>query len=254
MKQALAALLFLYKQVLGIELPWMQEIGRPRTPKRLPVVLSPAEVDRLLAATTRVHNLAFRLLYGTGLRKMECLRLRVKDVDFDRQLIIVRQGKSNKDRITMLPSTLDADLRQQLNYARALWAADRADQRSGVELPDGLERKYPRAGESWAWFWVFPSDHESIDPRTGTRRRHHLYEETLGKPSKRAAAIAQIDKPISIYTLRHRLRDASAAGRLRHQDHSGTAGPCQREHNHDLHACPGSRWQGGAKSTRCTQR
>lgn len=107
MKQALAALLFLYKQVLGIELPWMQEIGRPRTPKRLPVVLSPAEVDRLLAATTRVHNLAFRLLYGTGLRKMECLRLRVKDVDFDRQLIIVRQGKRNKDRITMLPSTLD---------------------------------------------------------------------------------------------------------------------------------------------------
>lgn len=119
-KQALAALLFLYKQVLGIELPWMQEIGRPRTPKRLPVVLSPAEVDRLLAATTGVHNLAFRLLYGTGLRKMECLRLRVKDVDFDRQLIIVRQGKGNKDRITMLPSTLDADLRQQLNYARAL--------------------------------------------------------------------------------------------------------------------------------------
>ena len=181
----------------------MQEIGRPRTPKRLPVVLSPTEVDRLLAATSGVHNLVFRLLYGTGLRKMECLLLRVKDADFERHLIIVRQGKGNKDRITMLPSTLEADLRQQLNYAKALWAADRANQRPGVELPDSLGRKYPRAGESWAWFWVFPSDHESIDPRTAVRRRHHLYEETLGEAIKRAAGIAQISKPVSTHTLRH---------------------------------------------------
>jgi integron integrase len=202
-KQALAALLFLYKQVLGMDLPWMQEIGRPRTPKRLPVVLSRAEVDRLLSATTGVHNLVFRLLYGTGLRKMEGLRLRVKDVDFDRRLIIVRQGKGNKDRITMLPSTLEADLRQQLNYGKALWAADRADQRPGVELPQGLARKYPRAGESWAWFWVFPSDHESIDPRSGIRRRHHLYAETLGEAIRRAARIAQIGKPVSTHMLRH---------------------------------------------------
>jgi integron integrase len=202
-RQALSALVFLYKQVLGIDLPWLQEIGRPRVPKRLPVVMSRIEVQHLLQATTGQHQLVFRLLYGTGMRKMEALRLRVKDVDFDRNLIVVREGKGNKDRITMLPSALVADLQKQLAYARSLWENDRALKRPGVETPPGVAKKYPRAAESWSWFWVFPADHESVDPRSQCRRRHHLYEGTLGTAIKRAAARAQIAKPISTHTLRH---------------------------------------------------
>jgi len=202
-KQALAALLFLYKRVLGVDLPWMQEIGRPHTAKRVPVVLSRDEVARLLAAMTEVHGLIARLLYGTGMRKMECLRLRVKDLDFDRHLVVVRDGKGGKDRITMLPSTLEQALRRQVEYARALWKADRDKTRPGVELPAGLARKYPRAGESWAWFWVFPSDHESRDPRSGIERRHHVYEETVQRAIRRAVLRAGIAKPVGSHTLRH---------------------------------------------------
>lgn len=202
-RQALSALVFLYKHVLDIELPWLQEIGRPRPPRRLPVVMSRTEVDRLLQATTGPMQLLFRLLYGTGMRKMEALRLRVKDVDFDRRLIVVREGKGAKDRITMLPSVLVPDLQKQLAYAKTLWAADRALKRPGVETPPPVAHKYPRAAESWSWFWVFPADHESVDPRSGIRRRHHLYEGTLGSTIKRAAARAQIAKPVSTHTLRH---------------------------------------------------
>ena len=202
-KQALAALIFLYKQVLGVNLAWLEEIGRPRPAQRLPVVMSRAEVQLLLSATTGVYQLVFRLLYGTGMRKMEALRLRVKDVDFDRRLIVVREGKGNKDRITMLPGALEAQLREQLAYAKTLWAADRALKRPGVETPPSVAKKYPRATESWAWFWVFPADHESLDPRSAVRRRHHLYEGTLGSAIKRAAARAGIAKPTSTHTLRH---------------------------------------------------
>ena len=134
-KQALAALLFLYRHVIGAELPWMKDIGRPQTPVRVPVVLSRQEVARLLAAMKGVEGLIAQLLYGTGMRKMECLRLRVKDLDFDRGLIIVREGKGKKDRITMLPVALAPSLREQLAYARALWGADRAAWRLGIELP-----------------------------------------------------------------------------------------------------------------------
>jgi integron integrase len=202
-KQALAALLFLYRHVLDQELPWMQEIGRPQTPVRLPTVLSCDEVERLLGAMTGVPGLVARLLYGTGMRKMECLRLRVKDLDFDRRLIVVREGKGGKDRITMLPQALAPALREQLAYARSLWAADRAVARLGVELPGALARKYPRAGESWGWFWVFPADHESIDPRTHIRRRHHLFEQSVQRAIKRAAVTARIFKPVGAHTLRH---------------------------------------------------
>ena len=139
----------------------MKDIGRPQTPVRVPVVLSRQEVARLLAAMKGVEGLIAQLLYGTGMRKMECLRLRVKDLDFDRGLIIVREGKGKKDRITMLPVALTPSLREQLAYARALWGADRAAGRPRIELPGALARKYPRAGESWGWFWVFPSDHEA---------------------------------------------------------------------------------------------
>jgi integron integrase len=202
-RQALSALVFLYKHVLDSDLPWLQEIGRPRPPRRLPVVMSRPEVDRLLHATTGPMQLLFRLLYGTGMRKMEALRLRVKDVDFDRRLIVVREGKGAKDRITMLPGVLVPDLEKQLAYAKSLWAADRALERPGVETPPPVAHKYPRAAESWSWFWVFPADHESVDPRSGIRRRHHLYEGTLGATIKRAAARARIAKPISTHSLRH---------------------------------------------------
>lgn len=202
-KQALSALLFLYRQVLEVDLPWMEEIGRPRVPARLPVVLSTGEVQHLLQAMTGVDGLVARLLYGTGMRKMECLRLRVKDVDFDRSLIVVREGKGKKDRITMLPTALVAALHEQLAYARSLWGVDRAAQRPGVELPGALTRKYPRAGESWAWFWVFPADHESTDPRSGIRRRHHRFDESVQRALRRAAQTAGIHKPVSAHTLRH---------------------------------------------------
>jgi integron integrase len=202
-KQALAALLFLYRHVIGVDLPWMKDIGRPQTPVRVPVVLSRQEVARLLAAMKGVEGLIAQLLYGTGMRKLECLRLRVKDLDFDRGLIIVREGKGKKDRITMLPVALAPSLREQLAYARALWGADRAAGRPGIELPGALARKYPRAGESWGWFWVFPSDHEAADPRSGVRRRHHLYEDVLPWAIKRAAAVAGIFKPLGAHTLRH---------------------------------------------------
>jgi integrase len=152
---------------------------------------------------------------------MECLRLRVKDLDFDRRLIVIREGKGNKDRITMLPSALEPDLKRQLDYAKSLWKADRAAGRPGVETPPSVARKYPRAAESWAWFWVFPSDHEATDPRTQIRRRHNLYEGTLGSAIKRAARRAQIAKQITTHTLRHSFCNAPAGAWAGHPYHPG---------------------------------
>ena len=202
-KQALAALLFLYRQVLDIELPWMQQIGRPKSPVRIPVVLSRAEVARLLEQVEPTFAVMVALLYGAGLRLMECLRLRVKDVDFDRKMLIVREGKGRKDRVVMLPEPLIISLRRQLEHSRALWTEDRACRAPGVSMPDALARKYPRAAESWAWHWVFPSCTLSLDPRSGTRRRHHQYEQTIGRAIARAVAKAQIPKKVTAHTLRH---------------------------------------------------
>jgi len=202
-RQALSALLFLYRQVLEQDLPWMQDIGRPRVPVRVPTVLSRHEVERLLSCMAGTDGLIARLLYGTGMRKMECIRLRVKDLDFDRGLIVVRQGKGKKDRIVMLPASLQPALHEQLARAHALWSRDRAALRPGVELPEGLARKYPRAGQTWAWFWVFPSDHESVDPRSGERRRHHAFEQGVQRAIRRAVAQAGIAKPVGAHTLRH---------------------------------------------------
>jgi len=202
-RQALAAILYLYKEVLNIDLPWMQEIGRPRERERIPVVLSRNEVAQLLAVVDERHRLICQLLYGAGLRLMECLRLRVKDVDFDRKVIVVREGKGNKDRVVMLPSALTEALRSQLGRSRALWAADRADRHAGVWMPDALDRKYPRGGESWAWHWVFPSSQLSTDPRSGVRRRHHMYEQTIGRAIAAAVTAGRIEKKVTAHTLRH---------------------------------------------------
>jgi len=202
-RQALSALLFLYKDVLQVELPWMGEIGRPQERRRIPVVLSTDEVSRLLTCMDGEIALLCRLLYGTGMRLMEGIRLRVKDVDFDRRAIVVREGKGNKDRVVMLPDTLIGPMQAQLARSRALWAADRAAQRPGVWLPDALARKYPRAGTSWSWHWFFPAPTLSVDPRTGTERRHHLYEQRAQRGLKQAVERAGIAKPVSVHTLRH---------------------------------------------------
>ena len=202
-RQALSAILFLYKEVLAQELPWLQDIGRPIPTKRIPSVLTREEVGSVLALMSGVTGLLARLLYGTGMRHMEGLSLRVKDVDFDRRVIIVRDGKGGKDRVVMLPQKLEGALREQLASSRALWTADRAAQRPGVYMPHALESKYPRAGQSWAWHWVFASPTLAVDPRSGIERRHHLYEQRLQRALKLATAQAEIHKPVSVHTLRH---------------------------------------------------
>jgi integron integrase len=202
--QALSALLFLYQKVLRISLPWMDEVGRPRAQRRLPVVMSHDEVGRVLGALAPgPHRLLAELLYGTGMRLMEGLRLRTKDVDFDRRAIVVRHGKGGKDRVVMLPAALEAPLRAQLVSAHALWAADRAANLAGVLVPHALERKYPRAPASWAWFWVFPQLQPSTDPRSGVRRRHHLLDNTFQRAFKAAVDSAGVHKPATPHTLRH---------------------------------------------------
>ncbi|MBI4236848.1 MAG: integron integrase [Deltaproteobacteria bacterium] len=202
-KQALSALLFLYKDVLDQDLPWMQTLARPTTRQRIPTVLTVTETQRLLGCMSGVTGLLAHLLYGTGLRLMEGLRLRVKDICFERNVIMVRDGKGTKDRVVMLPHAIIPALRTQWQQARALWAADRAAQHPGVELPGALLAKYPKAGETWAWHWVFPASSLSIDPRSGVKRRHHLYEQRMQRALKHAAQQADLTKPVSVHTLRH---------------------------------------------------
>lgn len=202
-KQALSALLYLYKEVLDKDLPWMQDLARPVTRQRIPTVLTVAETQRLLLCMNGVTGLLAHLLYGTGLRLMEGLRLRVKDICFERNVIIVREGKGAKDRVVMLPQAVVPALRAQLQHSRSLWAADRAARRPGVELPGALHAKYPKAGETWAWHWVFPAPTLSMDPRSGVERRHHLYEQRIQRALKAAAQHAGIAKPVSVHTLRH---------------------------------------------------
>lgn len=201
--QALSALLFFYGKVLEHQLPWLKEIGHPQRHRRLPVVLSVEEVRRVLDGITGEHLLLARLLYGTGLRIAEALQLRAKDVDFAQRALIVREGKGAKDRVVMLPQSLAPALREQLGRARLLWAADVEAGTAGVELPHALERKYPRMGSSWPWFWMFPQDHHSVDPRSGVVRRHHLYDQTFQRAFKRAVQAANLDKPATPHTLRH---------------------------------------------------
>lgn len=201
--QALAALLFLYKQVLEIELPWLDEVVRAKRPQRVPTVLTPDEVMRVLACLEGTHALMANLLYGTGMRLMECLRLRVKDVDLARREITIREGKGKKDRRTMVPVSLVSALAGQLDAVRGIWRQDRAAGLPGVQLPDALERKKPGEGQTLAWFWLFPGRELSTDPRSGVRRRHHAHEQGIQRAIKRAVLAAGITKPASTHTLRH---------------------------------------------------
>jgi integron integrase len=201
--QAFSALLFFFKRVLKRPLMDMEETVRASKGRRLPEVLSRDEVKRFLAQTEGTSGLMLRLLYGAGLRLMECIRLRVKEVDFDRGVILVRDGKGGKDRVVMLPGAVRAGLQQHLERLRVLWLQDQEAKLDGVWLPDALDVKYPNAGREWRWQWVFPAKGLSVDPRSGRTRRHHLNDNTLHKAVKAAALQAGITKSVSAHTLRH---------------------------------------------------
>ena len=201
--QALSALLFLYKEVIGQPLPWLDELERAKRPARVPSVLTRDEVSRLLANLRGSKWLMASLLYGAGLRLRECLKLRVKDVDFGYRQIVVRDGKGAKDRVTMLPRALVVPLQAHLERVRKLHERDLARGYGDVELPDALARKYPRAQYTWGWKFVFPSHKLSVDPRSGAIRRHHVYENFIIRGVKEAARAARIAKHVSCHTLRH---------------------------------------------------
>lgn len=201
--QALSALLFLYREVLGIELPWMESVVRAKRPQKVPVVLSHDEVARLLAMLDGQPWLMAALLYGAGIRLMECVRLRVQDVDFGRREILVRNGKGGKDRRVPLPQRLHERLREQVDRVGLQHQADLLAGRGEVYLPHALSRKYPNAARELGWQYVFPSPRHSVDPRSGASRRHHLDEATLQRAVKAARVRAGIHKPATCHTLRH---------------------------------------------------
>jgi len=201
--QAKAALLFLYREVLGLQLPWLDEVVAAKSPRRLPVVLTPGEARRLLLELNGTMGLVAALLYGTGMRLLEALRVRVKDVEFERREIVVREGKGGKDRVTVLPENLIAPLQAHLARTKALHDADLAAGFGDVMLPDALAVKCPRLARAWGWQWVFPSTTRSADPRSGVIRRHHLHTATVQRAVSIAARRAGIVKPCSPHVLRH---------------------------------------------------
>lgn len=201
--QALSALLFMYREVLGLDLPWMEGVTRAKRPQRLPVVLSRAEVERLLTMIDGEVWLMAALLYGTGMRLMECMRLRVKDLDFERRQITVRDGKGAKDRQVPLPDSVRDRLKSAVERVRILHEQDLAAGSGTVWLPHALSRKYPNAEREFAWQYVFPARSLSIDPRSGARRRHHVDEAVLQRAIKLARTRAGIDKLVTPHVLRH---------------------------------------------------
>jgi integron integrase len=201
--QARAAIVFLYKEVLDRDLEGLDAAVRARTPVRLPVVLTRDEVRALLDQLEGTHALIGRLLYGSGLRIFECLRLRVKDVDPGRRQIVVRSGKGDRDRATLFPRSLEVPMHDQLVACRALYQDDRRRSRAGVQLPDALARKYPTAGLAWGWQWLFPSRRLAHDPRTGELRRHHMHVTGPQRAIRQAALRADLTKRVSAHTLRH---------------------------------------------------
>jgi integron integrase len=202
---ALAAVLFLYREILGVDLPWLDGVTRAKKPERLPVVLGTSEVQRLLQnlGDDRPSALLVRLLYGTGLRLMEGLRLRVQDFDLERKQLTVRHGKGGKDRVTVLPQSLLLPLRQHLDERRQLFDRDVRAGVGSVYLPGALARKYPNAAREWIWQYVFVAAGLSADPESGEIRRHHLDESVIQKLVRRAAQKAGITRPVSPHVLRH---------------------------------------------------
>jgi integron integrase len=201
--QALSALVFLYREVLKQDFEWMDNLERAKKPSRLPVVLTESEVRDILAHLDGRNWLMASLLYGDGLRLMECIRLRVKDVDFHYRQITVRDGKGNKDRVTMLPESSADVLRLHLQKVRSLHEQDLALGHGDVYIPFALERKYKTASRQWCWQYVFPAARRSLDPRSGKERRHHVDEKTLQRAVKSAVRAARISKPATCHTFRH---------------------------------------------------
>lgn len=201
--QAKSALLFLYREVLKIELPWLDEVIAAKTGKRLPVVLTQVEVRDLLNAMSGTMGLIASLLYGTGMRLLEGLRLRVKDVEFSRREIIVREGKGNKDRVTVLPENLLLPLKAHLQKVKTLHERDLDAGFGEVYLPNALALKYPNAAKAWGWQYVFPSSTRSADPRSDSERRHHILDTSVQRAVREAARLADIHKPVTPHVLRH---------------------------------------------------
>lgn len=201
--QALAAILFLYREVLEIDLPWLDDVVRAKRPARLPTVLTRQEVGALIGAMEGTPKLMAQLLYGSGLRLLECCRLRVKDLDFGRRQIIVRRGKGAKDRATLLPRGVEGELRTQVNKALEQHRSDLRQGAGWVELDQALARKYPNAGRDPRWQWVFPATRIYLHQESGQRRRHHLHETVVQRAVHRALLQAGITKRASCHTLRH---------------------------------------------------
>ena len=200
---AKSSILFLYREVLEIQLPWLDNVTQAKAPKRLPVVLTVSEVQSVLTRLTGTHALIASLLYGGGMRLMEVVRLRVKDVDFARHEIIVREGKGFKDRVTMLPESVATTLKTHLAKVKVLHNEDIAQGNGEVYLPFALDKKYPNAGCEWGWQYVFPSKNLSVDPRSGKTRRHHVDEKGVQRAVKQAVRDAELTKLATPHTLRH---------------------------------------------------
>jgi len=201
--QALNAIVFLYRYVLERDLESFGAVERAKRPERLPVVLTREEMRGILSALTGVNRLLGDLMYGAGLRVMEALRLRVKDVDFGQRHLLIRDGKGGKDRTALLPTRAVEALRPHLERGRLIWERDREAGLPGVELPFAIAEKDPNAGAEWGWQWVFASEQLSDDPRSGVRRRHHLYETGIQRAVKAAAKLARVVKPATPHTFRH---------------------------------------------------
>lgn len=203
--QAKSALLFLYKEVLGLELPWLDDVERAKAPKRLPVVLTPQEVQAILKQLQGTNHLVVSLLYGTGMRILEVLRLRVKDVDFARREILIRDGKGFKDRVTMLPVSVIEPLKAHLERVKSLHEQDLQAGYGAVYMPNALDKKYPYAARDWVWQYVFPSQKLSVDPRSedAVTRRHHVQDQAIQRAVRQAVRDAGIAKPATPHTFRH---------------------------------------------------
>lgn len=201
---ALSSILFLYKEVLIVDLPWLDTFTPAVKPKHLPVVLTRNEIDSIFSAVTHpLHLLILNLLYGTGMRLMECMRLRIKDIDFEKNEIIIRSGKGGKDRVTVLPDAVLVGIKTQLDQSQTIFEFDRANNTPGVYLPFAIERKYINAGKEWRWHWLFPSTKLSVCPRTKIQRRHHLDEKAIQRSMKQAVFNSKVTKMATPHTLRH---------------------------------------------------
>ena len=246
--QAMNALVFLYKKVLEVPLAERIDAVRAERKTNVPVVLTRDEVARVLPVVKGVGHLVVKLLYGSGLRIMEALRLRVKDVDLGMKQITVRDGKGAKDRVTTFAGSMMPLLENHLQKVKVMHEQDLAAGHGAVYLPYALERKYPHANREWGWQYMFPARRLSTDPRTGLRRRHHVEPSVVNKAIKAAVRRVGLAKMVSPHTFRHRFRDAFAATGDGHSDDPSVAGASGRVHDDDLHAHPATGWPGRRQS------